>query len=697
MEKIILFIVELLFEKVPFSKKAEEAKFKIQQTLENEYIRECTTEENSMTVLENVIKQTPDIYEAGKLAGYSKEEINSIVNTQEISDFKNLQKIIKKSKHYLIIESLLIMLFISSVINLICNLNLLNIIFRFICIAISAVFYVFLHKKEKAFKKKTDLFEIKCDEAGRNYIQSMYDKYLKKEINTIFLCCLMGAYIVFTNLYSIFSLAYRIEDIIRQLSFYGFLISIAAFLTIKNIKCFKLFSRFFVDERNKKLKIYIKKILVFSAIYWMMAIILILLLRNTFSYVYNIFMIVTAIYAILLLMQNLTFRKPFVFKNIVVNPKRIVTVSLAVLLIISYQIMSMDAWLTQSYINTVPAVQRTPDDIEYDDENGIYTITTNKENFKILQLTDVHLGGSIFSVSKDLKALKAVKKLIYAAKPDFVVVTGDLVFPMGIMSFSINNRAPVMQFASFMRNIGIPWAFTYGNHDTEEMSVITDKQFDELMKTLSYRNSRNLLYPYIQPDIYGRNNQIIEIRHHDGKLMQALFLLDSNNYIEGGKINEYDYIHDDQVAWYEKQVQKMCQNEGYLIPSMLFFHMPLQEYKEAYELHESGDTDVKYFYGNIGEKMIDKICCSKYHSSLFDTAQRLGSTKAMFCGHDHYNNLSVEYKGIRLTYGYSIDYLAMPGIEDNTEQRGATLITIDRDGDYIIEPYRLTDIDADIH
>lgn len=692
MEKIILFIVELLFEKVPFSKKAEEAKFRIQKTLENEYIRKCTTEEHSMAVLENVIKQTHDIYEAGKLAGYSREDINSIVNTQEISDFKNLKKLIKKSKYYLIMESVLIMLFISSVINLICNFNLFNFIFRFAYASILAALYVFLHKKENVFKKKTNLFEIKCDETGKNYIQSMHDKYLKKEINMICLCCLMGAYIVFINLYSIFSLAYRIEDIIQQLSFYGFLISIAAFLTIKNVKCFKLFSGFFVDERNKKLKMYIKKILVFSAIYWMIAIIIILLLRNTFSYIYNIFMIVAIIYAIMLLIQNLTFRKPFVFKNLVVNPKRIVTVSLAVLLLISYQIMSADTWLTQSYINTVPALHRTPDDIEYDEENGIYTITTDKENFKILQLTDIHLGGSVFSISKDLKALKAVKKIIYTTKPDFVVVTGDLVFPTGIMSFSLNNRAPVMQFASFMRNTGIPWAFTYGNHDTEAMSVITDKQFDELMKTLSYRNSRNLLYPYIQPDIYGRNNQLIEIRHNDGKLMQALFLLDSNDYLEGGKINEYDYIHDDQVAWYEKQIQKLCQNEGYLIPSMVFFHMPLQEYKEAYELYESGNTDVKYFYGNIGEKMIDKICCSKYPSSLFDTAQRLGSTKAMFCGHDHYNNLSVEYKGIRLTYGYSIDYLAMPGIEDDTEQRGATLITIDRNGDYVIEPYRLMNI-----
>ena len=31
-------------------------------------------------------------------------------------------------------------------------------------------------------------------------------------------------------------------------------------------------------------------------------------------------------------------------------------------------------------------------------------------------------------------------------------------------------------------------------------------------------------------DIYGRSNQMIEIRAEDGSLMQALFLIDSNDY-----------------------------------------------------------------------------------------------------------------------------------------------------------------------
>lgn len=125
---------------------------------------------------------------------------------------------------------------------------------------------------------------------------------------------------------------------------------------------------------------------------------------------------------------------------------------------------------------------------------------------------------------------------------------------------------------------------------------------------------------------------------------------------------------------------------------MLFFHIPLQEYKEANDLYESGSDQVKYYFGEIGETMIDKICCSKYPSKLFDRAVALQSTKAMFCGHDHYNNISLEYQGIRLTYGMSIDYLAMPGIVKDVDQRGGILITLHHDSSFDIEQIKLIDI-----
>ena len=68
----------------------------------------------------------------------------------------------------------------------------------------------------------------------------------------------------------------------------------------------------------------------------------------------------------------------------------------------------------------------------------------------------------------------------------------------------------------------------------------------------------------------------------------------------------------------------------------------------------------------------------------------LGSTTGVFCGHDHYNNYSIEYKGIRLTYGMSIDYLAMPGISRRTEQRGAELITLYPDRKWEVRQIPLT-------
>lgn len=162
-----------------------------------------------------------------------------------------------------------------------------------------------------------------------------------------------------------------------------------------------------------------------------------------------------------------------------------------------------------------------------------------------------------------------------------------------------------------------------------------------------------------------------------------LFLLDSNDYVSG--INDYDYIHDDQVAWYAKQVKKMEKEEGGHVSSLLFLHMLLEQYKTANNLYEAGSPKVKYFFGENKEKMIDKVCSSKYSSKLFDTAKKSGSSKAMFCGHGHYNNMSVEYEGIRLTYGISIDYLAMPGIDKDTERRGATLITVHEDSSYDIK------------
>lgn len=63
-----------------------------------------------------------------------------------------------------------------------------------------------------------------------------------------------------------------------------------------------------------------------------------------------------------------------------------------------------------------------------DKETFTYTIDKNKD-FKILQLTDLHLGFGFISRKKDKLALNAVTKIIHKAKPDMIVLTGDSIFP----------------------------------------------------------------------------------------------------------------------------------------------------------------------------------------------------------------------------------------------------------------------------
>ena len=107
--------------------------------------------------------------------------------------------------------------------------------------------------------------------------------------------------------------------------------------------------------------------------------------------------------------------------------------------------------------------------VPYEDENGYYTFTTD-EDFKVVQLTDVHIGAGWLSYGKDLKALNAVAAMITAEKPDLVVVTGDIAYPVPFQAGTANNLSSANMFATLMEQLGVYWVIAFGNHDTEKYS-----------------------------------------------------------------------------------------------------------------------------------------------------------------------------------------------------------------------------------
>jgi len=318
-----------------------------------------------------------------------------------------------------------------------------------------------------------------------------------------------------------------------------------------------------------------------------------------------------------------------------------------------------------------------------DDEN--FTFTTD-DDFKIMQLTDIHLGGGCLSVKKDNMALNAVAAMINEEKPDLVIVTGDIAFPVPYASGTFNNRHSAILFAQLMEKLGVYWCMSFGNHDTEVYSYYSRRGISNI-----YENREkypHCLFQFGSEDVSGCGNYIINIKNTAGKTVQSLFMFDSHSYTDGdllGILWKYDCIHTDQVLWYEKSVKALTENNGGERPnSLAFFHIPPSEMNDAFEEYQNaGNKDtanVKYNYGKIGEGDY-LICSSQYNYGIFEAFQENG-TQGAFFGHDHLNNLCVDYKGVRLTYGYSIDYLAYSGISKYGLQRGCTIITVHPDGSF---------------
>jgi len=372
------------------------------------------------------------------------------------------------------------------------------------------------------------------------------------------------------------------------------------------------------------------------------------------------------------------------------------------------------------------------------DEYVSFTMKTGTDGtFKILQLTDIHLINSDrtseyteldFSL-RDQWAMEAVRNVIDAAHPDMIMVTGDSVYNLDEVASSrpglnTDNETSFKKFADFIDSFKIPWAFCFGNHDEEgDLKVQCKEDKTAAKKALSaYLTSKNIkycMYTDGPDDINGVGNYIINVLNGDGSVNNALVVFDSGSYI--GRNNQwYECVHDDQLEWYEKAIKHIASlNHTENVSSIVFQHIPFREYREVLEIFQnalkqkgiswtnvikadgtgepytvdiSGET-ITYHGGVYNE---GEICCSYegyWAGAHYDGGHEfqklldLGSTKAVFCGHDHRNTFSFTYQGIRLTYGMSIDYSAngLTPIGDNQTiysdivQRGGTLITLNAD------------------
>jgi len=398
-------------------------------------------------------------------------------------------------------------------------------------------------------------------------------------------------------------------------------------------------------------------------------------------------------------------------KNKGKKAKKIILTVLAVIIVLAAVVAGLNVLAVENLIKK--GTSYSP--VEYDepvvlvtDEDGEKYFLSDRD-IKIMHLTDIHIGGGFMSKGVDEKALNAVATMVTAEKPDLVIATGDIAFPVPYMAGTFNNFSGAKAFANLMESLGVYWTVTFGNHDAEAYSYFDREAMGKFYEKEEYEHC---LFSSGPEDVDGFGNHVIEIKNSEGIITQGLIMIDSQAYVDNTIISsikgEYDNIHENQVEWYENEIKRMNSENAEAIrklqgdengglwetygnvKTLAFFHIPLVEMADAWFAFEEGgfkDTeDFKFIDGILGEGG-RRVYCGLGEDNMFEKMLELDSTKAMFNGHDHYNCTTFEYKGIQFSYGYSIDYFAYSGIDKEGSQRGCTVITCKPDTTFTIDKF----------
>lgn len=252
-----------------------------------------------------------------------------------------------------------------------------------------------------------------------------------------------------------------------------------------------------------------------------------------------------------------------------------------------------------------------------------------KSDYRILQLTDTHLGDKD-NLEEHFKFMDITIK---ESNPDLIVVTGDL--------FTFASRTTAKRFFKFLDSYGCKWTVTYGNHDEQCYFSV-----DWLADLLNNYGSNCVFKDIKDDELQGNSNFAINLMK-DEKVFEQLIVMDSNRY-EYGSYFGYDCFKQEQIDWYSNLIDETTkENGGVVVPSLMFYHIPLPEINAAYDKAKAGEDGATFVYGEKGEK----ACPPDEDLHFFDKIVEKKSTTGMYFGHDHLNNFIVNYKGIDFGYG----------------------------------------------
>ncbi len=304
------------------------------------------------------------------------------------------------------------------------------------------------------------------------------------------------------------------------------------------------------------------------------------------------------------------------------------------------------------------------------------------DGFNIVSTTDLHFGDD--PALRD-KCVDMLYKQIRDSKADLVVLTGDLILGK-------YQHIDAIQFAQFMEKIGVYWCFTFGNHEAREEKG----RFKELLMKCK-TSFPHCLARQGKKELFGLCNYCVNIMKSENEILKTLFMFDSGRNIlpeyraEHGvpeNLEGYDFIKKNQMDWYENKLITLSAKYGE-VKTFMYMHIPLPEYSQII----AQTDDVKWAFTGKGEVLFgdayESVGCSSFNSGMFELIKRLGSTQAVYSGHDHVNDFCALYEGVCLVYNQCGGYETYTMEEkthlpENSWKQGVTLTCVAPDGEFKI-------------
>lgn len=257
-------------------------------------------------------------------------------------------------------------------------------------------------------------------------------------------------------------------------------------------------------------------------------------------------------------------------------------------------------------------------------------IKANK--FRILQLTDTHFGN-LPEADDDIRTYKLLEKIIVDTKPDLIIHTGDVMWSDGVKNADI----VFTNVMKFIDQFDIPFALTFGNHDTEE--IVTREDLRNIYEE-NIRNKPNKSDVFLTGD---RQSYTINLSK-DGQIVTVLYMVDSGEFDRFG-YGKYDWVLPEQVEWFRKVSDKYKKNDG-IKRNIIFQHIPLPEYRDVVD---------DLLDGYCAEE--DKTISAPFiNTGLYANMLLNGETWGIVVGHDHDNNFDAVKYGVHLAYANSSGY-----------------------------------------